>query len=76
MLWINFLHIYQPVNTDAYIIREATDRSYLRLIRALEEHSDLHFTFNISGCLFLRWKELGYHDIPGRQHFRESWPAT
>ena len=66
MLWINFLHIYQPANSDAYIIREATEKSYLRLIRALEEHPNLHFTFNISGCLFLRWKELGYHDIPER----------
>ncbi len=66
MLWINFLHLYQPANSDAYIIREATEKSYLRLIRALEEHPDLHFTFNISGCLFLRWKELGYHDIPKR----------
>jgi len=66
MLWINFLHLYQPANTDAYIIREATEKSYLRLIRALEEHPHLHFTFNISGCLFLRWKELGYIDIPGR----------
>lgn len=66
MLWINFLHIYQPANTDAYIIREATDKSYLRLIRALEENPNLKFTFNISGCLFLRWKELGYDDIPQR----------
>ncbi len=66
MLWINFLHIYQPANTDAYLIREATDKSYLRLIRALEEHPNLKFTFNISGCLFLRWKELGYYDIPKR----------
>jgi len=66
MLWINFLHIYQPANSDAYLVREASEKSYLRLIRALEEHPHLHFTFNISGCLFLRWDELGYHDIPQR----------
>ena len=47
MLWINFLHIYQPANSDAFVIREATEKSYLRLIRALEEHPNLHFTFKI-----------------------------
>ena len=61
MLWINFLHIYQPVNTDAYNISEATEKSYLRIIRALEENAKIKFTMNINGCLFLRWEELGYH---------------
>lgn len=37
--------------------------SYLRLVRALEEHPQIKFTFNITGCLFLRWEELGYHDL-------------
>lgn len=63
MLWINFLHLYQPVNTDGHVIKEATEMSYLRLVRALEEHPQIKFTFNITGCLFLRWEELGYHDL-------------
>ncbi len=63
MLWINFLHLYQPVNTDGHVIKEATEMSYLRLIRALEEHPQIKFTFNITGCLFLRWEELGYQDL-------------
>lgn len=63
MIWINFLHFYQPVNTDAHIIKEATEKSYLRVIKALEEHSHVKFTININGCLFYRWEELGYHDI-------------
>ena len=66
MLWINFLHLYQPVNADAYHIKEATEKSYLRIIRALEEHSNLKFSFNINGCLFYRWEELGYHDLIAR----------
>lgn len=63
MLWINFLHIYQPVNTDAYNITEATEKSYLRIVRALEENREIKFTININGCLFLRWEELGYQDL-------------
>ena len=60
MQWINFLHLYQPANTDAHIIKEATDESYTRIIRAIEEHDNVKFTMNIQGCLFLRWDELGY----------------
>ncbi len=63
MLWINFLHIYQPVNTDAYNIKEATEKSYLRIVRALEENREIKFTININGCLFLRWEELGYQNL-------------
>ncbi len=62
-LWINFLHLYQPANADAYHIQEAAEKSYIRLVRTLEEHPDLKFTFNISGCLLLRLEELGYIDL-------------
>jgi predicted glycosyl hydrolase (DUF1957 family) len=63
MLWINFLHLYQPVNNDARLIVEATELSYARIIRALEEHSNIKFTLNITGGLILRWEELGYADL-------------
>jgi len=63
LTWINFLHIYQPVNTDAHIIKEATDKSYTRIVRALESNAHIKFTINISGCLFLRWEEMGYEDL-------------
>ena len=63
LTWINFLHIYQPINTDAHTIKEATDKSYWRIARALIEHPEIKFTLNISGCLFLRWKELGYQKL-------------
>lgn len=63
MKWINFLHFYQPVNKDAHVIQEATEMSYKRVIRALEKNKNIKFTLNINGCLFLRWEELGYHDL-------------
>jgi hypothetical protein len=54
MLWLNFLHFYQPANTEFYNIRKALDKSYWRLIRLMEEHPDLRFTWNVSGCLLER----------------------
>ena len=66
LTWINFLHFYQPVNADAHIIREATEKSYMRIIRGLEENPRVKFTLNINGSLFIRWKELGYQDFIAR----------
>jgi len=66
MLWINFLHFYQPVNTDAHIIKEATKMSYARIIRALEANPNVKFTININGSLLLRWEEMGYTDLINR----------
>lgn len=63
MLWLNFLHLYQPANADAHVIKEATEKSYFYLARALEKNPKIKFTVNITGCLILRWKELGYFDL-------------
>jgi len=54
MLWLNFLHLYQPANAEFYNIRKALDKSYWRLLRLLEEHPALRFTLNVSGCLLER----------------------
>jgi len=63
MKWINFLHFYQPVNTDAHIIKEATEMSYKRVINALKKNPHIKFTININGSLLIRWKELNYFDL-------------
>lgn len=57
MLWLNFLHFYQPANTEFYNIRKALDKSYWRLLRLLEEHPQLRMTINISGCLLDRLEQ-------------------
>lgn len=66
MTWINFLHFYQPPNTDSFTVYEALDRSYWRLIRLFEEHPDLTCTINISGCLLARLKNEGELDFISR----------
>lgn len=58
MIWINFLHLYQPANIEDYKIREALDKSYWRLLRLVEEHPNLKMTWNISGCLLERIEGL------------------
>jgi hypothetical protein len=63
MIWINFLHLYQPANTDPYIVEEATEKSYKWLVKILEDNPEINFTFNITGCLVLRWRELGYFSL-------------
>ncbi|HKM40756.1 MAG TPA: hypothetical protein VJZ99_02605 [Patescibacteria group bacterium] len=56
--WINFLHLYQPVNSDAYKIEEALNLSYRRIFQALEDNRNIKFTFNISGGLISRLADL------------------
>lgn len=66
MLWINFLHLYQPANSDSYRIKEAVDLSYQRIVSALENNPNRKFTLNISGALVLRLSELKYFDLINR----------
>jgi len=63
MLWINFLHLYQPANSEAYRIEEANDLSYKRIVKALLKNKNIKFTFNISGCLVERLVELRQFDL-------------
>ncbi len=57
MLWLNFLHFYQPANAGFTHLKKALDKSYWRLVMLLEEHPNLRFTVNVSGCLLARLKE-------------------
>ncbi len=66
MWWINFLHLYQPANLEADLIREAVVKSYRRLIQLLEKKSNLKMTMNISACLIERLEEEGYLDLINR----------
>lgn len=59
MIWLNFLHFYQPANVEFYNIRKALDKSYWRLLRLFEEHPNLRMTINVSGCLLERLEEAG-----------------
>lgn len=66
MIWINFLHLYQPGNTEDRFIRDAVEKSYDKIISALENNPRAKFTLNISGCLLLRMDNLGYGNLISR----------
>ncbi|MCX6800146.1 MAG: hypothetical protein NT091_03300 [Candidatus Falkowbacteria bacterium] len=54
MLWLNFLHFYQPANADKKNFLEAVTNNYERIVRGLEENNQIKFTVNLSGCLLMR----------------------
>jgi len=60
MLWINFLHFYQPATLDREAIIAAIEKSYQRIVLALQKNSRVRFTVNIQGCLLEKMRELGY----------------
>lgn len=61
MLWINFLHLYQPATLDKEIVVEAIEKSYSRIIKVLLKNHSAKFTFNISGCLLEKIQEIKNH---------------
>jgi hypothetical protein len=63
MLWINFLHIYQPPDSEIIHVKEATEKSYERIAAALENNPTVKITMNITGCLIEAWQELHYFDL-------------
>lgn len=67
MLWLNFIHLYQPANLEREKLEEAVDKSYERVLRALEAHPTLKFTANITGGLLERLgTDLGRSDLLAR----------
>ena len=63
MLWINFLHFYQPATVDKETVIEATEKSYRRIIGALKRNPRIRFTANFSSSLLEKWHELNYKDL-------------
>ncbi|HTW97005.1 MAG TPA: hypothetical protein VMD74_05105 [Candidatus Methylomirabilis sp.] len=66
MLWVNFLHLYQPPDSEIFNITEATEKSYLRIVAALENNPRAKFSLNITGCLVESWQELHYFELIAR----------
>ncbi|MFA6306574.1 MAG: polysaccharide deacetylase family protein [Patescibacteria group bacterium] len=63
IIWINFLHFYQPPTADNETIVEAVEKSYKRIISALKRNRQIKFTLNIAGCLLSRLEILGYKEL-------------
>ncbi|MDP2736348.1 MAG: polysaccharide deacetylase family protein [bacterium] len=63
IIWINFLHFYQPPTTDNETIIEAAEKSYKRIIGALKRNKKIKFTLNVTGCLLEKLEILGYDEL-------------
>lgn len=61
--WINLLHFYQPPTADNETVIEAVEKSYKRIISALERNPNIKMTLNFSGCVLEKLSQLGFNDL-------------
>ncbi len=61
--WVNLLHFYQPPTADNETVIEAAEKSYKRIISALERNPDIKMTLNFSGCVLEKLSQLGFNDL-------------
>jgi len=60
MLWLNFLHIYQPPTLDKDLLIRIAKESYFNIIKTLKKNKDYKITLNITACLTEYLYQLGY----------------
>ncbi len=60
MLWINFLHIYQPPTLDKELLVKITKGSYSNIVRVLKQNKKHKITLNITGCLTEYLNQVGF----------------
>ena len=58
IIWVNFLHIYQPPWQDRGIIEQVSIESYEYILTLLEKYNNFKVTLNISGSLIEQLEEL------------------
>lgn len=60
MLWLNFLHIYQPPTLDKELLVRITSECYLPLVKILKDHPHYKITLNITACLTEYLNQVGF----------------
>ncbi|MFH1838200.1 MAG: hypothetical protein ABH808_01740 [Candidatus Kuenenbacteria bacterium] len=63
MLWVNFLHFYQPFNQMPDILERIVNESYRKIIQSLKENPKAKITININGCLTELLVKYDYLDV-------------
>tara|TARA_B100001964_G_C14198688_1_gene584653 strand:+ start:375 stop:1520 length:1146 start_codon:yes stop_codon:yes gene_type:complete len=58
IIWVNFLHIYQPPWQDRGIIEQVSIESYEYILTLLEKYNNFKVTLNITGNLIEQLEEL------------------
>ena len=63
MKWINFLHIYQPIDQTKEILAAVSNQSYRRLFSGMRKIPKFKLTLNINAALSEILLENGFEDI-------------
>ncbi|MEX0748849.1 MAG: UvrB/UvrC motif-containing protein [Candidatus Saccharimonadales bacterium] len=63
MLWVNFMHIYQPLTQKPYWVNRVTEESYRPLFQGFLKNPDLKSTININSVLVELLEENGHQDV-------------
>lgn len=63
MFWINFLHIYQPIDQQKDILERIVNESYRPLVKNWLKNPKTKITLNINACLTEMLVKNGYHDV-------------
>ncbi len=60
MLWLNFLHIYQPPTLEKELLVRITQEAYLNIIKILKQNPKHKITLNITACLTEYLNQVGF----------------
>jgi predicted glycosyl hydrolase (DUF1957 family) len=63
MIWVNFLHLYQPPHQDPIVLKKVAKESYHWLYRLLKNNERIKCTVNFAGCLIELLAKNGLEDI-------------
>jgi len=63
MLWVNFLHIYQPSNQSDEILEKVVNESYRPLIKGFLDIPKMKINLNINAALTELLVKKGYKDV-------------
>ncbi|NTV30781.1 hypothetical protein HGA91_02265 [candidate division WWE3 bacterium] len=63
LTWSPILHFYQPPTQDIGITQQVLRSNYLPILKAIQQHPDVHLTINITGSLTLQLQELDANDF-------------
>jgi len=60
MLWLNFLHIYQPPTLEKELLVRITQEAYLNIVEVLKNNPQHKITLNITACLTEYLNQVGF----------------
>ena len=63
MFWVNFLHIYQPIDQSDEILKRVVNESYRRLFNGFLRIKNLKINLNVNGALTELLVKKGYSDV-------------